>query len=364
MGNDSTDGKKPPRVDIKEARAFFSRLREANPKKEGSDSAFKPFVMIRTHAGDRGIRLGPNDTFWESPDIWTAEGAPDATPDIPPNIGGRVTAGIPNTVYAHVWNLGRAPVAGAIVEWYWFNPSLGINGADANLIGKTRVDLSPRGFPGCHRLVKCPVAWVPVMENKGHECIVARVSAFGDPLNSEDSWDPKADRHVAQRNMTLLNSTSDLTQLMTSFERTRPNFSLVKLFQVGEEAAHPVALVAPQLRLDAAVKTQDLAQLTHTGALTLSPITTAPRIMPHMLLNLGSMPVARTLSAISAERPDLLHENADIQTMLQHGSLISPELMQRINVMPAPQKGTAQVLRVVASKDGVNVGGYTIIVGG
>lgn len=49
-------------------------------------------------------------------------------------MGGIARANAPNTLYAHVWNVGKAPAFGVRVEFYWFNPSLGISRADANLI--------------------------------------------------------------------------------------------------------------------------------------------------------------------------------------------------------------------------------------
>jgi hypothetical protein len=194
------------KVNITEAKAFFSRLQEGQPKRE-SPIKFMPHVLIRSFAGDNGTRpLGGSLPFWrQSPDIWIAEGDPLVTPEIPPNSWVNVVSGNTYTVFAHVWNLGRAPIAGVKVEWYWADaPSLGIP-RNPNLIGNARVDLASRGFPGSHKLVKCPQAWVgPVIlpTDKHDHCILARVSAFGDPISTSDEWNAAADRHVAQRNLT------------------------------------------------------------------------------------------------------------------------------------------------------------------
>ncbi len=355
------------KVDIEKAKAFFAKLKEGQRGKD-RPSKFMPYVLIRSCAGDKGARPLPNGTpFWESPDIWTAIGAPNATPEIPGNQGGTVVVGQPNTVYAHVWNLGRAPIAGVRVEWYWFNPSLAIDGANANLIGSTGVELAPRGFPGCHKLVKCPTAWVPVMQNGGHECLVARVSAFGDPLNSSHEWDAWADRHVAQKNLTVVASQANVHKLINSLDATRPKKSTVRLFQLGQEAVHTLTLAAPHLKLDTSVKTALLAELSPEGKLSLPPLPkNVPRIMPHLLLDLGSKPAVSATAAkqINIDQHTLLHEAADVPTLLHHGNLLSPEMLQRLDVLPLPLRGQAHVLRIVSYKDNNPVGGYTIVVSG
>ncbi len=126
----------------------------------GRAQQFYPYLLVRSFTGDNGTRPF-NQVFWESPDIWTAVGEPATTPEIPPTHGGVLPAGQPNTIYAHVWNLGRAPLTGVVVTFYWFNPSLAIDAANANLIGMKRVDLGPRNSPLCHQLVKCPKAVGP-----------------------------------------------------------------------------------------------------------------------------------------------------------------------------------------------------------
>ena len=112
---------------------------------------------------------------------------------MPATPGGVARAGAPTTLYAQVWNLGKAPAYRVRVEFYWFNPSLGISRADANLIGATWVDLGnrfaragswtevrgPAGAylsMGSHIMVRCPTTWVPQYLNNGHECLVVRVS--------------------------------------------------------------------------------------------------------------------------------------------------------------------------------------------
>jgi hypothetical protein len=111
------------------------------------------------------------------------------------------------------------------VEFWWFNPSLGLSRSSANLVGVAYCDLGDRWTHfdrwtevqqpygrwisrGCHAIVTCPVTWVPVYQNYGHECLVVR--AF-DPLMdalSPDQFQASADRHVGQRNIAVVPAAS------------------------------------------------------------------------------------------------------------------------------------------------------------
>jgi len=186
---------------------------------------YLPYLLIRAASGDRGGRP-LNGVFWESPDIFILPNQDaDTAPLKPAAFGVVAQANVPNTVYAHIWNFGKAPAYRVRVEFYWFNPSLGISRADANLIGAAWIDLGNRFtlYPnwvevdesygqwvtqGCHAVVRCPVSWIPVYENNGHECLVVRVF---EPIM--DSLDPNqfsaaADRHVGQHNVAVVQAAS------------------------------------------------------------------------------------------------------------------------------------------------------------
>jgi hypothetical protein len=147
--------------------------------------------------------------FWHSPDVFVAPNLEASTAPPTPSTRGHVAqAGVPNTLWAHVWNLGRAPVYNARVEFYWFNPSLSFNQEAANLIGVTHVDLGNRTSGNAHRIVKCPVSWIPTFVNHGHECLVVRVfEPLTDPL-TQYQWDARNDRHIGQRNITVVDASS------------------------------------------------------------------------------------------------------------------------------------------------------------
>lgn len=223
-------GNKPPIGDPGQIPWFKGQIQNIlknGPSFGPRKDEFLPYLLIRAAAGDRGNR--PVDPFWESPDIFVVPNQDAASaPPLPSTFGGIAQAGAPNTLYAHVWNFGKAPVHRARIEFYWFNPSLGITQADANLIGAAWVDLSnrftlyPTWVPisesygqwmtqGCHAIVRCPTTWVPTFENNGHECLVVR--AFEPILDavSPSQFSASTDRHVGQRNIAVVQAASPAT---------------------------------------------------------------------------------------------------------------------------------------------------------
>lgn len=382
----------------------LERIREAMPKflneqkdRRRSDQ-FYPFLLVRSYPGDRGNRPFNNIPFWESPDIWVAAGEPSATPAIPANPGGQVMAGQPNTVYAHVWNLGRAPIVGVRVEFYWFNPSLGIDGAHANLIGHARVDLGPRSSATCHKLVKCASAWRPVFENAGHECLVVRASSVGDNISVGHPWDPWADRHVGQRNMAVVQPGTNVSHLMELLDMSRLRQARVELVQMGIEGKIAVDLVAPQLSIHPLAKTHILAELLPNGRIELPPTNPSlqgarlplhptlsadqfemrrPEIPSAMPLEVARISIPKllrfattTLEGTAAVPQQTMEKNGHIRVLeqggniallLQHASLLSPKWLGRVTNLPEPTRQQAQVLRL-ATYDGEQlIGGYTFV---
>jgi hypothetical protein len=133
--------------------------------------------------------------WWESTAIWTVSGT---DPSGPP---GQPVAGQPTYVWAHVLNTGNTPVQNATVNFYWANPSVGFDRTTATRIGSSFVSLCERDEAD----VLCLTAWVPAFVNGGHECLVAE--AFHpslDPLPPGNAFHADTDRHVAQRNLSVL----------------------------------------------------------------------------------------------------------------------------------------------------------------
>jgi hypothetical protein len=340
----------------------------------GRAQKFYPYLLTRSFTGDNGTRPF-NQVFWESPDIWTAVGEPSATPEIPPTHGGVLPVGQPNTVYAHVWNLGRAPLTGVVVMFYWFNPSLAIDASHANLIGMTRIDLGPRNSPLCHQLVKCPKPWIPVMENGGHECLVVKVWGFGDGVASTE-WNAWQDRHVAQRNVAVVQTLAQMKQIVSRFQLTAiTRAAHFELVQVGAEAKDAVAIVAPKLTLDPKIATQTLANLDAANVLRVSPPNGhGPRILPHTLNAAAATPAgiapskqamaATSTAATATITPEKLTvPGANVGTLVEHSALFNDTLLGKLHIAAPPPAGQAQVLRLV-QYDGTQItGGYTLVVG-
>jgi len=348
--------------------------------REKRKDRFLPYLLVRSYAGDHGDRSF-SGVFWESPDIWVAAGAPADTPAVPSSAGGTVQAGQPNTVYAHVWNLGLAPVAGVIIEFYWFNPSLVIDDAHGHLIGTARVNLGPRSAATSHQLVKCEKPWIPVMENGGHECLIVRVRSVGDPIGS-NPYSPSLNRHVAQRNMTVVSTGADIGALLGSLEATRGEATQFRLLQIGAASGIEVGLASPRAKLDPALRTAVLAQLGRDGQLTqpkLSPddplahnptrrkiIQPGPPISVHIPhLPLPGLPLRPTGMV---DLRHLFHPLAPSRTPGTNKHTIQDLFMVKPTgglILRPPATGLVQALRIGAF-NGQNqlLGGYTLIVEG
>jgi hypothetical protein len=96
-------------------------------------------------------------------------------------------------MYAHVWNVGHAPVVGATVE-FWVEDLT--EGRPRQRIDAVRVDLASRLAPhACHKLVKCTKPFTVTMN---WQALYVRVFGLGDNLNSQNSFDPSTDRHVCR----------------------------------------------------------------------------------------------------------------------------------------------------------------------
>lgn len=147
--------------------------------------------------------------WWLSHDIWTIPGNdPEGTPGLP-------IVGQPCYVCARVHNKGTESVKNATVKYYWANPAVGFDRNTATHIGDSFVTLNA----GETKDVLCIVTWFPLFINNGHECVVAE--AFHpdvDPLPVTPVFNVPTDRHVAQRNLTILKTPLHLLNFSMSFE--------------------------------------------------------------------------------------------------------------------------------------------------
>jgi hypothetical protein len=158
------------------------------PDERDNDQPFRPRLVCRAFSGDTGARpLGPGEIFYESPDIVVTPPPGEIAP-----VAGRV-----NRVLVTVTNFGTAPSYGTFVDLYWCDPSVGVNLANATIVGSASTAVGP----GASQTVGFD--WTPVFANNGHECLVAQVyDPVADPLAAP--FNPVDDRHVAQKNVNLL----------------------------------------------------------------------------------------------------------------------------------------------------------------
>jgi hypothetical protein len=276
-----------------------------------------PFLFMRAHPGDTGTRPVPGP-FWESPDVYIFPGVgPALAPPVPPQLGQVALAGQDNTVYAHVWNLGRGQARQVVVEFYWCNPTLGFNPIGAHKIGTAVTWLGARSSPDCHKVVKCPNSWVATYTNGGHECLLVRAwDVAADPMTTPE-WDARSNRHLGQRNIHVVPAAQGNPEPM--------QFNVGQLF--GRAADVAVARHAPTtmpwLQLHQGERGRFPGQAVGTGALTLG----AP----------GTIGTDASMRA----------HGDDAQVVFATGDR-------------PPPGGQAHVYRVTASQGGQLVGGYTV----
>ncbi|MGZ4766355.1 MAG: hypothetical protein ACXV6M_11925, partial [Ilumatobacteraceae bacterium] len=163
------------------------------------------WLLIRYDDTDVGARPIPNgEVFWESPDINVLGG--DAF--------GNPTAGQPVTLAVQVWNRGDVDAAPVRVDFAFVAPSLGITTAAPQSIGTAWTTV----LAGHSKVVECPEPWTPPQYPTNlHACLIATCSApgQGDPPTALDN--PALDRHVGQRNLTVLEAGAGET-VQLSFE--------------------------------------------------------------------------------------------------------------------------------------------------
>lgn len=134
-------------------------------------------------------------SWYLSHDIWTVPGNDPEGPPGPP------IAGTDCYLWARVRNKGTTPVSNASVRFYWANPAVGFDRNTASFVGASFVTLDA----GESAEVLCLTPWVPQFVNGGHECVLAEAfHPAADPLPPGAAFEVPTDRHVAQRNLSVI----------------------------------------------------------------------------------------------------------------------------------------------------------------
>ncbi|HEX2705871.1 MAG TPA: hypothetical protein VHM65_08935, partial [Candidatus Lustribacter sp.] len=191
--------------------------REHRPRRED----VYPYLLIRAMSpGDRGQwPLWPPIVCWESPDIllidaaWSGDFHPSRLVASP-------TAGRSYRVFVRIWNLGLLPAIGVHVRAWYVNPGFFGPGNQGNPyyqpspIGGQMAHLEDRTRPGATRLVELDHAWDIPATLTGHECLIASVSCPADQWSG--SMSVNADRHIGQRNLTILEPASSAKDMFAT----------------------------------------------------------------------------------------------------------------------------------------------------
>ncbi len=301
-----------------------------------------PYLFMRANPADIGARPVVNAPFWESPDIFLLAGVdPALAPPIPPALGQFAQANKPNTIYAHVWNFGNAAASEVVVEFYWVNPSLGINASTVNLIAQTFTSLGAKGSGHSHAIVKCPVAWIPSYVNGGHECLLVRVWDNPSDLPGQPTFDAAWNRHIGQRNIHVNAPTQGAPLSASPAPKAGgPALEQPILIKVGPLFGAPATVTVQR----AAPNAVPWLQL-HTGKRGVFPAPAPPTGTPALSPPAGPAGGFPTTGGAASHT---VHGDD------QHVAFTTTD--------DAPGPGEAHVYRISAAQDGTTFGGYTVVV--
>lgn len=145
------------------------------------------------------LEIQDGNPWWLSPDVWTVPNDPSGPAGLP-------VVGQPCYLWARVRNNGTEAVEDATVRFYWANPAVGFNRTTANFVGSSFASIDA----GEQQDVLCLTPWIPSFVNGGHECILAEAFRDPDGIKPSDPLPPGVDfnvpqdRHVAQRNLSVV----------------------------------------------------------------------------------------------------------------------------------------------------------------
>ena len=211
-----------------------------------------PYLLIRAVVGDRGVRpTWPPVPCWESPDVLLIDASYTGAFD-PARLVVSPVAGRSYRVFVRIWNLGLLPAVGVLVRAWAVNPGFfGTGNQDdpyyrQHLIGGTWAELSDRTRPDSVAVVELDTPWTPDAADIGHHCLLAEV---GSPLDPAGGFLlSNVDRHVGQRNLTVLTGGQSPQPLIAQLGTLVPQGFALEVTHAGVDALP--ALHCWQLRPD------------------------------------------------------------------------------------------------------------------
>lgn len=163
-----------------------------NGQGEGDGYFGSTYLYIRTHPQDDGAEpLPTNLDCWLSPDIGIQASA-NAFSD-------QAVQGIANQVNVRVTNGGGIAAVSAYVDFFVSDPATAFNPTVSSPVSGQFVNVNP------YSVTIASFSWTPLPTQVGHRCLLARVALYpGDAYRSTITFEPREDRHVAQRNISIV----------------------------------------------------------------------------------------------------------------------------------------------------------------
>ena len=327
------------------------------------------WLLIRYDETDGGARPVPNgEVFWESPDIRVVGG----------DAWGNPTAGTPVTLEARVWNQGDLDAAPVRVDFSFIAPALGIMPGAPQPIGTAWTTL----LAGHSRVVTCPEPWTPPeYPTNLHACIIVTCSAPGQHDIPTAPADARLDRHVAQRNLSVIEGSAGeviTLQLVAAnlFER-RAEISIVGAATwLTDERMPRGPLLMPTLatlgtsRAAARATDLDQARLWLKRAARLdAQARSAPR--PGAVENVGEIARVTSLRASKptpaptaiasrpalAPHPDFASLKREVHLGPGQNAIVEVEIQ-----VPRDRQGPWLVVYLAQSQSAQLTGGYTVLI--
>ncbi len=189
------------------------------------------------------LTIEDGNPWYLSPNIWTVPGSDPLGPE------GLPVAGHPCYLWARVRNIGDVRAENATVRFYWANPSVGVTRDTATLVGTAFVTVDP----GATGDVLCLTPWVPAWVNQGHECVLAETFHPLDPLPTTVNFAVPSDRHVAQRNLSVLQVTQQAFSMQMEVHNPAPARRRFRLLITPghKEQLRPFARLMERMRVAA-----------------------------------------------------------------------------------------------------------------
>lgn len=197
---------------------------EHDGRPEGQEAG--TWVVVQYDTADVGARPIPNgEIFWQTSLIKVTGGDKNGNP----------TAGTTVGVEASVRNDGEEPAL-VYVEFAFIAPSLGIQPGNPEPIGTAWEPIPPEQS----RSVRCSADWiVPSTPGDVHACLVVTASAPTQGDEPEVIGDPVQDRHVGQRNLSILAAAGEAQPLSVQVDLVNPG---------AERARFGIAVAATRFR--------------------------------------------------------------------------------------------------------------------